>query len=81
MAPTELHRAHSYVFIYSIAALLFFVIPRQPTFELSVDAPLTSDNRNTTFTRIPAVFSWNAQLNVAIDGKSNWIPVSLSIYP
>lgn len=61
---------------YSLAALLFFVIPRVPSLELSADAPLTSDNRNVTFTRIPALFNWNAQLNVAIDGQSNWIPVS-----
>lgn len=61
---------------YSLAALLFFVIPRVPSLELFVDVPLASDNRNVTFTRIPALFNWNAQLNVAIDGRSNWIPVS-----
>lgn len=63
----------------SLAALLFFVIPRVPSLELSVDAPLSSNNRNITFTRVPALFNWNAQLNVAIDGRSNWIPVSLVV--
>lgn len=62
----------------SLAALLYFVIPRSPSLELSADQPLTADNRNVTFSRIPALFNWNAELNVAIDGRSNWIPVSFN---
>lgn len=60
----------------SLAAVLYFVIPRVPAFELALDNPFTSDDKEPTFTRIPAMFGWHAQLNVAVDGQSNWIPVS-----
>lgn len=32
-------------------------------------------NSEPVFTRTPTIMDWDAQLNIAIDGQSNWIPV------
>ena len=81
MSPSGRGRklAHRLTEIYlpnSLAIVLYFVIPRAPTFQLSADTPLTADNDViANFTRTPAQMQWQAQLNVAIDTKANWIPV------
>jgi hypothetical protein len=59
----------------SLVAVCYFLVPRAPDFQLAADRPLTSNDRSPTFTRTPAVMNWTAQLNVAIDGRANWISV------
>lgn len=61
-------------FLGLLAGVLYFVIPRVPTFELAIDEPLTSNEKNASFSRIPAYMRWTAQLNIAVDGRANWIP-------
>ena len=55
------------------------MIPRVPSFQLSADEPLTAQNNGANnFTRTPTYMSFQSQLNVAVDTRSNWLPVRTS---
>jgi hypothetical protein len=67
----------AFFFIAGLIVTLFFVIPRAVEFQWYADEPFV----NTTsayFTRTPANFTFDANLQLMADSTASWIPVQFS---
>jgi len=58
------------------ASLLLFTIPRVPGFAFNGDTPL-SGSGSVEFSRTPANFSFDTNLNLQIDTHSNFLPLKI----
>lgn len=66
-----------FIFIVLVGIVLAFTIPRVPGFAFNGDTPL-SGSGSVVFSRTPANFSFNTNLDLQIDTNSNYLPLHLN---
>ncbi|TDL19746.1 hypothetical protein BD410DRAFT_830185 [Rickenella mellea] len=69
-----------FIFCCIAAITLAFTIPRVPAFSFNGQSPLTNSSLPPAphFSRAPANFSFNANIDLRIDSTSNYIPIKFS---
>lgn len=63
-----------------LAVLLYFVIPRVPTFAILAAAPVTAvpNGASMNIHRSPSNFSMDMDMNLRADNKASWVSISLT---
>ncbi|MBW0499871.1 hypothetical protein O181_039586 [Austropuccinia psidii MF-1] len=70
----------AFITLVMLGVAIYFLYPRQPFISYEVPISLSkSNNTNLVFSaRNPTNFSFNAQLDIALDGRSSYLPLHLS---
>lgn len=58
--------------------MLYFVIPRTPTLAYNNQALMSGDDASINWSRTPANFTFNANMSLALDGRSSYVPPRVS---
>ncbi|KAK4688985.1 hypothetical protein P7C73_g1123, partial [Tremellales sp. Uapishka_1] len=61
-----------------LALVLFFVLPRAPSFSFYDQTPFTVDNSTVSFSRTPANYSFTGNMNLLADATNSYLPVHFS---
>ncbi|KAI9637345.1 uncharacterized protein MKK02DRAFT_23934 [Dioszegia hungarica] len=64
--------------VVGTALVLFFTIPRPPSYSFYVSQPFTVNNSTVQFARTPANFSFTGNLNILADTTSSYLPLQYS---
>lgn len=67
-----------FFFLAGLIVTLYFVIPRAVKFEFYAPQPLAIRNDTLVFNRIPANFSFDADLQLMADASSSYVPVQFT---
>ncbi|TXT15757.1 hypothetical protein VHUM_00260 [Vanrija humicola] len=68
----------AFFFVAALVVVLFFTIPRAAVWTWYQPDPVLVNNETAVLTRIPANFSFDADLHLLVDASSSWLPVRFS---
>ena len=55
--------------------MLYFVIPRVPALAYNNQTLMDGDSNSISWSRTPANFTFNANMHLALDGRSSYVPI------
>ncbi|KAL1413307.1 hypothetical protein Q8F55_001063 [Vanrija albida] len=68
----------AFFFIAALIVVLFFTIPRAAVWQWYDADPVLVYNETAVLTRVPANFSFDADLHLLVDASTSWLPVRFS---